>query len=529
MSVVPSSTIAVAAGTADGAWRAALPALALVIAAIVVLYWQTATDMVSIWARSNAFSHAFLVPPVVAWLVWRQRGRVARIAPSPNAWALLPVAGAAALWLLGELAAVNAAMQFAFVALLVLAVPAVLGTRVARALAFPLAFAFFAVPIGDFLLPWLMRMTADVTVFALRASGVPVFREGMLFVIPSGNWSVVEACSGVRYLIASLMVGTLYAGLMYRSTRRRLVFMAVALLVPVVANWVRAYLIVMLGHLSNNRIATGVDHVIYGWLFFGVVIFVLYLVGGRWTEHWDPAAEPMAARLATAVSPVRPWLTALVAAGVVLLAFAPSSVYRGIVEGEPAAVPTLDVPATLAEGWRASPRPAADWHPALANPSAQIDTAYLHDGLPAVGLHVAYYRGQDGSRKLADVDAARTQSEDPRWARVSEGRAAVAEGARTLDVRTATWRDRSELNGGVEPGVVAWQFYWAGGRFTDSASVAKASVALDRLRGRGDDSAEIVVYAHDPVAGAAELALEDFLRANLSAIEQHLNQVRSHR
>ena len=67
--------------------------------------------------------------------------------------------------------------------------------------------ARFAVPVGEFLLPVFMEWTADFTVLALRLSGIPVYREGLQFVIPSGNWSVVEACSGIRYLIASLMVG----------------------------------------------------------------------------------------------------------------------------------------------------------------------------------------------------------------------------------------------------------------------------------------------------------------------------------
>ena len=124
-------------------------------------------------------------------------------------------------------------------------------------------------PFGEFLLPVLMEYTANFTVTALRLSGIPVYREGLQFVIPSGSWSVVEACSGVRYLIASFMIGTLFAYLNYRSTRRRLVFMGVSIVVPILANWLRAYMIVMLGHLSGNTIAVGVDHLIYGWLFFG--------------------------------------------------------------------------------------------------------------------------------------------------------------------------------------------------------------------------------------------------------------------
>jgi exosortase A len=193
------------------AWRPVLPPLLLLLAALIVLYRDTAESMVTIWSRSDTFAHAFLVPPIVAWLIWRRRDRLAAVSPRPVGWVLLLMAGVSFLWLLGELAAANSVTQLAFTALLVLSVPAVAGIAATRAMLFPLAFLFFAVPIGEFLLPQLMEWTADFTVFALRLSGVPVYREGLRFVIPSGTWSVVEACSGVRYLLASGMVGTLFA------------------------------------------------------------------------------------------------------------------------------------------------------------------------------------------------------------------------------------------------------------------------------------------------------------------------------
>ena len=156
------------------------------------------------------------------------------------------------------------------------------------ALAFPLAFVLCRTH-WRLLLPRMMEWTADFTVLALRASGIPVYREGLQFIIPSGAWSVVEACSGIRYLIASVTAGCLFAYLSYQSMLKRAVFIGVAIVVPLVANWVRAYLIVMLGHLSGNTIATGVDHLIYGWLFFGLVIGVMFLIGARWVDPPAPA------------------------------------------------------------------------------------------------------------------------------------------------------------------------------------------------------------------------------------------------
>lgn len=256
----------------------------LVLGWVILVYWRTAWSMVAIWERSETFAHGFLVLPIVLWLIWRQRERLAGQVPSPSPsalWAFIPIG---LLWLAGSLAAANAPTQLALVALLIFCVPALLGWQVARKLAFPLGFLVFAVPLGEFLIPQLMDWTARFTVLGLRLTGVPVYRDGLDFVIPSGNWSVAEACSGIRYLIASVMAGTLFAYLNFRSLRRRLAFVAVATAVPLVANWVRAYLVVMIGHLSDNRLATGVDHLIYGWLFFGFVVALIFLIGSRWAE-----------------------------------------------------------------------------------------------------------------------------------------------------------------------------------------------------------------------------------------------------
>ncbi len=133
-------------------------------------------------------------------------------------------------------------------------------------------------------MPRLMDWTADFTVAALRLSGVPVYREGVHFVIPTGQWSVIEACSGIKFLIASLMAGSLYAWLMYRSTGRRLAFIAASIAVPIIANWLRAYLIVMVGHLSKNRLMTNEDHIVFGWILFGAIMLLLYWQAARWRE-----------------------------------------------------------------------------------------------------------------------------------------------------------------------------------------------------------------------------------------------------
>lgn len=503
-------------------WRRAFPALILLLTWTLYLYRDTAIAMVNIWTRSETFTHAFLVPPISLWLIWRQRRVIAIQSPQPNVRVFLLIAFTAFAWLLGDLAAVNSITQLALVALLVLTVPAVLGWPVTRLIIFPLGFLFFAVPIGEFLLPQLMEWTANFTVIALRLSGVPVYREGLQFVIPSGNWSVVEACSGVRYLIASLTVGTLFSYLNYQTYKRRILFVIVSILVPIVANWMRAYMIVMLGHLSGNKIATGVDHLIYGWVFFGIVIMLMFIIGARWAEPEKPAAVGVAggALQKPPIKVARLWATTVCLA--VLLAL-PNIALRAIDQGNRAGPVSFTAPTALAAGWSAGSADEAAFKPAFQNPTAEINSSYANLGR-SVGLYLGFYRHQSYSQKLVSSGNALVASNNPHWSKVASASRMVAIGDKTVAVHTAELRGAALANPSSENRLVAWQIYWINGALTSSDYRAKVYSVFYQLIGRGDDSAVIIVYTAKEQAGGAERVLESFLAANYAAIDELLRK-----
>ena len=504
-------------------WQRAGVVFVLLLAFTLALYFDTASAIVSIWWRSETFTHGFLVVPIVLWMVWRQRSRLSHLQPRPNAWGLAALILVGFGWLLGDLVAVNALTQLAFVTMLVLLVPAVLGLEVTKALLFPLAFMFFAVPFGDFALPTLMQWTADFTVMALRLSGVPVYREGLQFIIPSGSWSVVEACSGVRYLIASLTVGTLFAYLNYQSTKRRVLFIVVSIIVPVIANWLRAYMIVMLGHLSGNKLATGVDHIIYGWVFFGIVIMLMFVVGARWSEP-EPsvnAADIDAMTLqkplqlgATGTTRPRFELFALVTALILALPLAGRFALQHGDEGAPM---QLVAPAQLSPDWVADNSAPAIFKPAFQNPSADINTTYTQ-GNDRVGLYLGYYRHQNYERKLVSSENVLVPSKDPLWAQVAGGATNITFNSIATSVRTGELRKSSLSEGLTDERLSVWQVYWVNHTLTSSDARAKAYGALQRLLGRGDDSAVVILYTAKGQGEEGAQRLQAFVQANGASI-----------
>lgn len=488
------------------AWKRAVIAIVLVELALIGLYFDTAQTMVEIWWRSETFNHAILVPPIALWLIWEKRHAVARETPRPTLWLALPFAVITFGWLLGDLAAVNAATQFALVGLMVLAVPLVIGIAAARRIAFPLCFLFFAVPFGEFVMPKLMEWTAMFTVAGLRASGIPVYQEGLHFVIPSGRWSVVEACSGVRYLIASIVVGTLYAYLNYQSLKRRLVFVGFSILVPLVANWLRAYMIVMLGHYSGNTLAVGVDHLIYGWVFFGIVIMIMFAIGMRWREHEAPL--PTRSEMPSGQANGQ-GAASLVGAVVLALGLAalPQGALRAMNAGPQLPAPVLIAESLAGEGWQLIDEPLASWTPTFANPSATLNAA-LAKGEARLGVFIAYYRQQNYERKLISSENELVKSNDREWAQVGRGVREVMLGGQAVTLRTGTLRS-SSTNLGADPlRLRVWHGYWINGRFITSDALGKLLLALSRLSGQGDASAAIFIYAREP---DGEAVMTDYL------------------
>lgn len=510
------------------AWRWHGLALLGVLLAIAALYRETLTAMVGIWLRSETYAHALVVPPITLWLIWRQRAALLATVPRAVPGLALVLAALALSWGLGHLVATNALTQLMLVAMFIAAVPAVLGWAAARTIMFPLGFLLFAVPIGDFLTPWLMQYTADFTVSALRLSGVPVYREGLQFVIPSGHWSVVEACSGIRYLMASLMAGTLFAYLNYRSHTRRWIFVGIAIVVPIVANWLRAYMIVMLGHLSNNRIATGVDHLLYGWVFFGVVIMLMFFIGARWSE---PDAEGADGANAGAASPdaqrLAPGRLAAACLAVLLAVGLPVLGVDRLTGVSAARSVTVTLPQRLAQGEQLPDNgrlPA--WQPRFIEASASDQRVYSGP-LGEVGLYLAWYEQQTDRRKLVSSENMLVHSEDTRWNQRAQGTANAVLPQGELAVRAATLSGAPELRAGPRPSLRVWRVYWVDGQFITRDWQAKLAQARQVVAGAGDGGAALVLYTlDDGGTDAADRRLREFLRTNAGELERLLRSLR---
>ncbi len=474
---------------------------------------------VAIWERSETFAHGFLIFPISLYLIWARRKTLAELTPHPDFRGLLALAGLGFGWLLSDAGSVLVVAQYCLVAMIPVAVWTLLGAQLARTIAFPLGFLFFAVPAGEFLIPPMMNFTADFVVAALQLTGIPVYREGLFFTIPSGQWSVVEGCSGLRYLIASFTLGTLYAYLTYRSTRRRLVFVALSLIVPVIANGLRAYMIVMIAHLSDMKLALGVDHYIYGWVFFGIVMMLLFWIGAIWREdqedHKKDRASSPTDKLATTVLSRTFFLASIAIIAVAGLWPA----YAAYLDSRPVSARELMIALPDAiNGWNKQNTPLSDWQPHYIGPDSYTMQTYRKEGM-AVSVYVGYYRTQRQGAELITSQNYMVMQKHPKWNNVGETPHVISLNGKHETIQQTLLRAPDKR-------LLVWSWNSLAGTYTVNPYLAKLLLAKARMLGQQDDGAAIIIHSpYEDTPEAAALAMQAFIQDTLPAIQQSIVQV----
>jgi EpsI family protein len=350
---------------------------------------------------------------------------------------------------------------------------------------------------------------------------VPVLQEGNLLTLPTSQWSVVEACSGIRYLIACVTIGLLFAYLTYRSWKRRALFIALSVAVPIVANWVRAYLIVLIGHASDMKLAVGVDHLIYGWIFYAIVMCLLLWVGSSFADGPAPAETAPSAR-AEPVEPANPapiYRTVVIACAAVLAAaiwpaWAGYATARAAGAGNGSVTASFPFPDKVGD-WRSGGE-QAPWEPHYVGAGFTGMRIY---GNPRswAGIHVALYPEQRQGEELVSSANSLVGPES----RFRQPRREIQIDSGPLSVEEAVLT-------GPDGELLVWKWYWVSGQNTSSRIWAKVLESKERLLLRSPSSAGIILFTDGNGEEAARARLEEFLVAALPGIDSALTEGFAH-
>ncbi len=494
--VGPSQAALQPAALAPGDWNRALTNVGIAAAIILALFWRDAVDMAAIWWNSSTFNHCLLILPILWWLVDQRKAELAKI--RPQGWALgLLWAGAGSFgWLLGDAAGLALARHLGLVMMLQGAIASMLGPNIVRALAFPLFYALFLVPFGEEFVPALQMVTAEMCMWLLGLTGIPAHIEGIYISTPTALFRVAEACSGVKFLIAMVALGALVANLCFTSWTRRLAFMAACVVIPIIANGLRAFGTIYIAHHGNIDFAASFDHVFYGWIFFGVVIALVLAVG--W-PFFDRAADAMPVDAAQLQSPVRAPLAGRTALAAVLAATALPLGWSLFTTNAASLVPQrIELPDV--GGWqRVDYTPSRPWKPEFADASHELLGRYRNAAGQDVDLYIAVYDRQGDGRELVG------------FGQGAAGRETIWSWIAPCDAPRTARCERISADAKALREVLS--FYRVDGVTSGSARTIKLATLRARLLGRNQQAVAILVSAERNGRVEPRAAIDAFVKS----------------
>lgn len=470
-------------------WKAAIASAATVLFLVLfgALFHGAANGAFQVWVVSPAFNHCFLVLPLSLFMIWQRRSTLVGAGVVPDMRATFVMLGLSVAWLITSLASILEVEQFVVVTMVQAALFGVLGLPFYKRLAAPFLYLYFLVPSGTELIPALQAFTAQFAVLGLHVLGIPVFSTGAVIEIPAGTFAVAEACAGLRFLIAAVAFGVFFAVVTYRSWLRRTAFIAVSIVVPVIANGFRALGLIAAAQWVGSPTAVLADHIIYGWIFFSLVLVMLVIIGQLFSDRRDhDDALPSVPIHPVAHANLAPRI-ALVALACFLAAAAGPATDSFLVAPRmllvPQSAPRVALP------WRKA-RAAPGWRPVILGPTRSFLDTFV-DGPYRIDRFIALNGVQGGGNSVVRAD--NRAANEQLWSFDSANYGTLSLNGHAVPVRVTTWLKGTEKR-------IVWTFYVVNGRAVSSLWSAK----LNQLYASLTDSKCVPAY----VALSTEVADE---------------------
>ncbi|WP_179105737.1 exosortase/archaeosortase family protein [Vreelandella utahensis] len=231
------------------------------------------------WMKlDESYSHGFLLLAVSLFLTWQAWRRERPVVGFYPLW-LVPFVLGLAGYAIGDLLGVQALRQLALVPLILVGLAVLWGWRQLVPFLIPIGVLFFAMPVWDFISWPLQLMTTSVNQLLLGAYGVDFEVEGVfVYLIGIGAFEIANGCSGLRYLLVGMTLSALYGHLNLQRWSSRILLLVVGVAFSLMANWIRVFIIILAGYLTDMETSLIQDHDAFGWWVFAGTLVPLFLI-----------------------------------------------------------------------------------------------------------------------------------------------------------------------------------------------------------------------------------------------------------
>lgn len=370
--------------------------------AVALLYWPSSIGLDALWtnAHEETYTHGYLVLLISLWLIFHDRKRLAAAPVRAVPRALIALVLLSAAWTWAWRAVLQEPHLMLLPLLLFTAVVAALGWRVARLLAFPIGYLYFAMPMWSDINLYVQALSAKMSGVLIWITGLPAYVRGDYVHLPGGTIEIARSCSGLHELIVGLALATLYGEISREPLRRRLAWIGVMGALSLAVNWVRIFTVLTAAYFSHMHSSLVRHHYWLGWWLFAGV-FALFL--------WWTSRHPAAAGHAQTPQPHRPEAApgqglrpAQLAATLAALAILPGLAYGmdWAHNGNAHAAVRIAWP-TAPHDW-SGPHPVTGgtWHPHFIHAGGESMATYTDANGQSIEAFAVAYRVQTQNAKL---------------------------------------------------------------------------------------------------------------------------------
>lgn len=270
-------------------------AVALVLAAMTLVYWPVLTNLVGAWYTDDNYSHGFFIVPLAIYFAWERRKALAAAPVQPSWFGAVIVAVSLLLLVGGQLGAELFLSRISIIGTLAGATLFLFGWPRLRILIFPLAFMLLMVPLPAIIfnkIAFPLQLVASrVGESAISAMNIPILREGNVLILANATLEVAQACSGIRSLVSLFTLGLVFG---YFADKRPWVRAVIALSAIPVAILTNGLRVASAGVAAYNFGSAGVEglfHEFSGWVVF-VLAFMMMFVLQRLLHRITPPHLP---------------------------------------------------------------------------------------------------------------------------------------------------------------------------------------------------------------------------------------------
>jgi exosortase A len=278
---------------APGFSREQILFLLILLGSFVFAYYPTWKGLVSAWHSSEDYSHGFLIIPLCVMIGWQKRNLLATLEVRPSRLGLVLVVLALLLYLVGRLGEITTVAALSMIPALAGVILYLWGSAILKELLFPLFFMLFMIPVpaqiySEATIPlqlWVSQISAWLAGFL----SIPIYREGNVLFLPHRTLEVVQACSGLRSMMALVTLSVVFGYFSLYSNVLRAILFVSAVPASIIVNVIRVLVLILCEYYFSIDLSSGTPHTVFGVVIFALALVMVALIRGV-LSTWDNQA-----------------------------------------------------------------------------------------------------------------------------------------------------------------------------------------------------------------------------------------------